>query len=381
MRTTELAQQLRWWAGEGRRRAFRAAVRIAPPAVRADLVYALETRDGRRELTLTPLDPHRTACVVEEHLVADSTQHVVPAGAGLPSPEGIHWGDRYVYRLTDCAVDLETGLVFHGGRVLRASGGGWRTARDGAFLSGAGARAEAAVRRAPGPIAPMGRAHNYYHFILETLPRLLHVHRVAPDAVPVFAAPMPAFAVDVLDTLAISYRVVDPVALLADDVWLCDPVPTNWPHPDDLTLLRSVVAAAVPPSGDTGPRRVYVSRRGASRPIADEARVEDMVTARGFVVADMSSLSFADQVRVVRDAEVVIAPHGAGLTGVLFCQEGTAVLELTTGDWWNPCYRYIASIAGLTYRLLLLPWSPEHPDGTASDAIAVLAEALAELDP
>ena len=85
-----------------------------------------------------------------------------------------------------------------------------------------------------------------------------------------------------------------------------------------------------------------------------------------------------EQVAVVRDARMVVAPHGAGLTNIVFCRPGTTVIELSTGFWWNPCYRYIASMRGLPYRLLRLPWSAEHHDGQASDAIALLDVALAE---
>lgn len=374
-----IGRQLRWWAGEYRRRGLTAAVRVASPTVRAEVIKAIEDRDASRELYSGRIDPRFSECVLESYLVGPAALHVVAAAADLPVEEGHHWSERHVYRLADCQVDVTTGMVFHAGRVLTASGTGWRSARDGAFLSGAGGRAAAATSVWTGPIAPMGTAHNYYHFILETLPRLLHIRAVAPQAEPVFAAPMPAFATSVLAALGIDHRVVDePVAIHADDAWLCDPVPTNWPYPADYDVLEAAVSAVLPVALEPGPDRIYVTRRRSDRAIHDEAQVERVLADRGFTIVAMEDLTFLEQVAVVRDARMVVAPHGAGLTNIVFCRPGTTVIELSTGFWWNPCYRYIASMRGLPYRLLRLPWSAEHHDGQASDAIALLDVALAE---
>ena len=380
MRRDDLAHQLRWWGAEYRRRLIGATVRLAAPSARADLVRALEGRDAGREIDLSRLDPRATVCVREDHVVAPAAEHVVPRTADVPIDAGNHWPDRHAYRLTACRVDAATGLVFYGGRVLTASGTGWRPARDSAFLSGAAARAAGPTVHEVGPIAPMGRADNYFHFLVEVLPRVLHVRQVAPDAVPVFAAPMPAFAADVLDTLGIAYRVVDDeIVLRCDDVWVCEPVPSDWPHPRDLDLLVEVIAGSVPRADVAGADRVYVTRQGASRSIADEAMVEAHVTDIGFTVVRMESLSFAEQVAVLREARIVLAPHGAGMANIVFSRPGTRVLELTTGAWWGPCYRNVASMLGLRHVLVRLPWTPERPDGTAAGAISAIDAALAGL--
>ncbi len=378
--SSNVGHQLRWWAGEYRGRGVDAAVRHLPASRRIELMSALERRDGGYETDFGHPGPYRETAVVEEHVVARAALHVVPGTPDHPREDGHHWPDRSVFRLRDCRVDLATGLVFHDGLVLAASGAGWRSARDASLLSGAGARAERVTGSWPEPLTAMGRPHNYCHFFIEAMPRVLHVRRVAPDAVPVFAGPLPAYVPSVLDTLGIEYRVVtgEPV-IHSDDVLVCEPIPKDWPHPDDFGLLRSAVDAAVPAGATPGPERVYVTRRRSSRTLHDEGRLEAALTERGFTVVAMEDLSFPDQIRVVRDARIIAAPHGTGLTNAIFAAPGTVILEIAAGHWWNTAFRNHASLCGQPHRLVPIRSTPDAPHGAADDAIAGIDAALAEL--
>lgn len=374
IRAGRWARQARWSAGRLEDRATRMLVGVARAAARHRLVDALERRDAPGELDLRWVTAFRDTCLVEERPVAPAVPPLpVPWSAdGADRDRG--WAGRHAYRLRACRVDLATSLTFHRGRVLTASGAGWRSARDGAFLSGAAARAAGARRSWPGPLAPMGTVHNYFHFLIETLPRVLYLRALAPAAPPVFGGPLPAYAVDVLTTLGVPYRVVDdPVPVVADDVWLCEPMPTDWPHPADLDLLRRSAETAVPGSGSDADA-LYLSRRASSRSIGAEQDLEGFLQTRGFRVLAMQALPFVEQVRAVRGARLVVAPHGAGLANVVFGGPDLQVVELTAGDWWRPSYRNLCAIGGQRFRIVRLPWSPDFPDGRAADAITQLAD-------
>lgn len=380
MATNDWGHQLRWWSEEYRRRGVEAAIRHAPTRTRTDVMLALERRDGGYETDFGHPGPYRETAVVEEHVVARAAMHIVPATAEHPREDGHHWPDRSVFRLRDCRVDLATGLVFHDGLVLTASGAGWRSARDAALLSGAGARAEHVTARWSGPLTAMGRPHNYCHFLVEAMPRVLHVRRVAPDAMPVFAGPLPGFATSALETLGIEYRVVLGAPVIhSDDLLVCEPIPKDWPHPDDFGLLRAAVDEAVPVGTTVGPERLYVTRRKASRSLRDERRLEDALAERGFTVLAMEDLTFPDQIRAVRDARIIAAPHGTGLTNAIFAAPGTVLIELAAGHWWNTAFRNHASLCGQQHRLVPIRSTPDAPHGDADDAIAGIDAALADL--
>jgi capsular polysaccharide biosynthesis protein len=59
-------------------------------------------------------------------------------------------------------------------------------------------------------------------------------------------------------------------------------------------------------------------------------------------------LSLAEQAQCFNNASVIFAPHGAGLTNIVFCKPGTKVVEFY-GAHIAPCYWAISTIMGLEY--------------------------------
>lgn len=74
--------------------------------------------------------------------------------------------------------------------------------------------------------------------------------------------------------------------------------------------------------------RIYISRpKAVGRQLINEDDVLEALTPFGFVAYTLENMSFSDQVRLFSQAEIVVAPHGAGLTNILFA-ENLIVIEL-----------------------------------------------------
>ena len=94
--------------------------------------------------------------------------------------------------------------------------------------------------------------------------------------------------------------------------------------------------------------RLWISRaRSAGRRLLEEEmllpRLRDANVERVF----LEELDFDAQWRLMRSAGTVIAPHGAGLTNILFCGPGTRVVELADPLYPNP--NFYAMAAGLDH--------------------------------
>ena len=77
-------------------------------------------------------------------------------------------------------------------------------------------------------------------------------------------------------------------------------------------------------------RRVYISRRDASlRKLVNEEELISALQQRGFEIVTPSELSFAGQVALFNEAGVIIGPHGAGLTNIVFAPQCCVFIELT----------------------------------------------------
>ena len=99
-------------------------------------------------------------------------------------------------------------------------------------------------------------------------------------------------------------------------------------------------------------RRIYISRAKASRrQVLNEEAIVPLLREHEFEVLMCEELSFADQVRRFSEAEVVLGPHGAGLTNILYAPKGSRVGEFH-GVESNSCFAVMARQLGLHYHRL-----------------------------
>jgi capsular polysaccharide biosynthesis protein len=118
--------------------------------------------------------------------------------------------------------------------------------------------------------------------------------------------------------------------------------------------LRTELMRRVRPVRVEGCERIYVSRADARhRTVTNEARVVELLQASGFKTVITGQMSVADQIRTFASAEIVAAPHGAGLANLMFCRPGARVLELFAPNYVNPLYWYVSNHIGLDYGYLI----------------------------
>jgi capsular polysaccharide biosynthesis protein len=96
--------------------------------------------------------------------------------------------------------------------------------------------------------------------------------------------------------------------------------------------------------------RLYISRgRAKYRHLTNEAEVRALLEGLGFQTVHLETLSFHEQVRLFSSAEAVVAPHGGGLTNIVFCPPGAKVIELFSPRYVNECFWVLADHARLDY--------------------------------
>jgi capsular polysaccharide biosynthesis protein len=135
--------------------------------------------------------------------------------------------------------------------------------------------------------------------------------------------------------------------------------------------VRDVLLSAY---GDAGGKdeRLYISRRGAGRRrIVNEDEVTSVLGKFGFETICAEDLSFEQQVAICSRARYIVSNHGAGLTNVLFMQEGGSVLELRhEADCVNNCYFTMSSALDLNY--FYQTCAPQDPSVDPHDAHVVV---------
>lgn len=136
-------------------------------------------------------------------------------------------------------------------------------------------------------------------------------------------------------------------------------------HPDACRWLRERLLKNI--SNEAPQRRLYVTRRRAGRRhVVNEAELEPVLADYGFEIVEAESLSFRAQVELFSRAAVVVGPHGAGLSNLVFAPPGCKVLELFAPSCLRWMYYYLAAVMQQPYWYLVaaeaIPASRVHQD-------------------
>lgn len=127
------------------------------------------------------------------------------------------------------------------------------------------------------------------------------------------------------------------------------PVAHEWLH----ERMRDAAAeTATDADADDVSNLVYISREDADyRRVINEDEVLDALEPYGFEKYVLSERSMAEDVSLFAQADVIVAPHGAGLTNALYADDAT-VVELFRSNYVQPVYFVLSKQLGLGYRYL-----------------------------
>jgi len=128
-------------------------------------------------------------------------------------------------------------------------------------------------------------------------------------------------------------------------------------------LLPHVSTYILPTKYDT----IYISRERASkRKIINSLDFETTLKQHGVHTLYLEDLGAIEQMAYFYHASLIISPHGAGLTNILFCKENTKVIELRT-----PRMRSLEHFSHIcdTFSLIHMPFEDtyDYTDSTESN--------------
>jgi hypothetical protein len=263
------------------------------------------------------------------------------------------------FLIHDALVHSSAGIVAIGDQAILETMGhtepethGFRTLARGLAVH------PKSVRRLSGSHISLlaGAEQNYYHSLLMSLARLGAVPDNYQAAAAGILVPqggarqkevlalldlMPSLAVEAVahdETLLVETLIL-PLGVCAESAF----------HPCVADFFRAIsINVAKPPQ----PTPTHI--------LINETEVRDALVGYGFVPVRPEDMSVADQVRLFRGAETVVAPHGAALTNLGFCRPGTRIIELLPDAFCNWCFRNLAGLLQLDYDCVLgrarKPW-------------------------
>jgi hypothetical protein len=216
-------------------------------------------------------------------------------------------------------------------------------------------------------------ATNYFHWMFECLPRLRFLREANIPYDWIYACHNQRFQREAFAHIGLpGDKIIDTATvpfLRAEQLVL--PRRINKFEPWIIPWLRETLLPLGQRAPEAGlPRRIYISRRKASsRGVGNDAEVTALLETYGFVEVRLEEHSLAGQIALFRQAEAIVAPHGAGLTNLVFCAPGTLVVEFIAVGYGSELYAKIGQARQLNYHLLQCP--PQDPAKVHASAVLV----------
>ena len=135
-------------------------------------------------------------------------------------------------------------------------------------------------------------------------------------------------------------------------IWPWGPMEDFRPHPCLRAFFRRMAEGAA--SSGRWPRRVYIDRRGSgNRRLVNEDELIPRLERMGFVPVRPEQHTLMEQIALFRQADCVVAPHGAGLANLVFASPRCRVVELQMDRYLNWCFRVIVALGGQPYDCVI----------------------------
>ncbi|MCW1805160.1 glycosyltransferase family 61 protein [Brachybacterium squillarum] len=272
-------------------------------------------------------------------------------------------------RFGDSPAEFHEDRVFVG-KEVRLSATGWSEATaitgDGTYhptrsgrlsrLTGRLLVAEESERSSLAYILPFPYvANNYYHSLSEMAYGLRHIHAVdntvsiVYDLDPYGILPFVCRSLGIDPTRLVSRA--DAQGVNFKTAIMPDVAPYYWSGPF-VNFFRSISLRER--TMDVKGRRIYISRSKSSRSLECESAIEGLVASYGFEVIHAEALTFAQQVDLFQAAEMVIAPHGAGLANMCFVPDRCQIIEIFVEELVNRDFQMRSQYVTASYTPLYL---------------------------
>lgn len=211
----------------------------------------------------------------------------------------------------------------------------------------------------PGTIALLTgfASHNYYHWLIDILPKLSALQRTGIPIDRFFIPQDKPFQRELVQAIGIDPRKI--IAAKHSSHFSADRILASTWHGQSATpmrvqAIREGIVFMNRSSIRTNPKRIYISRTSSRvRRIENEGQLIRVLRSYNFKVLHLEAMTVEDQIAAYRSAEIIVAPHGAGLANLCFCNPGTRVLEITTPFRVLSLFTRLANAAGLEFHLHL----------------------------
>lgn len=221
------------------------------------------------------------------------------------------------------------------------------------------------VKYESGALISLPFDNNYFHWLIETLPRLslLEAQADFSNKCPLYLpniSERPSFVWDGLNSVGWGHKIKH---LPNGSYRMCRllvptlTAPRGHISKDALLWLRQkflIQNNSVDFAEEHDSSRIYVARDDALvRRVINSNEVDALMTEFGFRKVVMAGKTISEQASIFSSASLIVGIHGAALANVAFCRRGSTLLEIFMDGWFTKAYFNLSRQLEMSYGCFL----------------------------
>lgn len=275
--------------------------------------------------------------------------------------------------INDGLAHMRSGLVGHGGAIYEDSITKMATPLVDKWPPSATRINSVAEFNEPIAVVANHGLSNYWHWHIQCLPTIISYREQIGADVRIVLPPLRPYQRESLAKLGLDTRAVVEVPceyIKANRMYYCNVLAGAFDDlgPNSVSALVKV-ANATAAGPEVRNRRIYISRLDSTiRQCVNEIELIILLQSLGFEAMTLSLLSYEEQIRLFRSAEIVCGMHGAGLTNAGFGDPRTLVIELGNKYYIRTIFYAQSSLLNQSHTMFtsptdesvghLNPWTP-----------------------
>lgn len=200
-------------------------------------------------------------------------------------------------------------------------------------------------------------ADRYYHWMIDIVPKIEHFLREGLDPDYYLVCNETPFQREINQLLSLpEAKIVHPPAsdchMRFDVLYAVAPTrPHLGAYKHRVDFLKSLLLGETRQPRAT--RRLYLARGATqTRRVLNEQELEPFLLSRGFEIVLADRLTVAQQAKLFSEAELIIGPHGAAMTNLIFTPAGSRFVEFMPDGYYHPGFKRICEVNQIRYDIV-----------------------------
>ncbi len=196
---------------------------------------------------------------------------------------------------------------------------------------------------------------SYYHFTIESLPKLYLLRDFISRSTLVFPKNIMKFHSEWFNILNVTnITFIDNNEIVYTPLAISTSFTSRDLNHHNIILpeFRNWVIDHIQNINSIKYDKIFIGRQNATRrKILNLEEVKETLTKLGYIYIEMEDYSVVDQIKLFHNAKQIISVHGAALANMCFASSYTKILDLIVAEFKQWCFLKMAIILNIDYDL------------------------------